>query len=76
VSVEVDPQRFPPVVEGVAYFTISEALANVAKYANADQVLVRAGWQDGELMVEIADDAIGGADPSTETGLRGLADRP
>jgi signal transduction histidine kinase len=75
VSVEVDPRRFPPVVEGAAYFTISEALANVTKYANADRALVRAGWQDGELLVEIADDGVGGADPSTGTGLRGLADR-
>ena len=75
VAVEVDAQRFPPAVEGAAYFTISEALANVAKYAHASQALVRVGWRDEELTVEIADDGIGGADPSTGTGLRGLVDR-
>jgi signal transduction histidine kinase len=75
VAVEVEPRRFPSVVEGAAYFTISEALTNVAKYANADQALVRADWQDGELRVEIVDDGVGGADPSTGSGLRGLADR-
>ena len=36
---------------------------------------VRAGWQDGVLTVEVADDGRGGADPRTGTGLRGLLDR-
>ena len=31
--------------------------------------------QDGELRIAIADDGTGGADPSSGTGLRGLADR-
>ena len=75
VVVQVDQRRFPPVVEGAAYFTISEALANVAKYSHAQEALVQAGWLDDELIVEITDDGSGGADPSTGTGLRGLVDR-
>ncbi len=75
VAVEVDQRRFPPVVEGAAYFTISEALANVAKYSHGHQAQVRASWLDDELTVEVADDGVGGADPSTGTGLRGLVDR-
>jgi signal transduction histidine kinase len=75
VRVEIDAIRFPSVVEGAAYFTISEALANVSKYAQATQASVRTRSQDDGLVIEIADDGIGGADPSTGTGLRGLADR-
>jgi signal transduction histidine kinase len=29
----------------------------------------------GELVVEVADDGVGGADPAGGSGLRGLADR-
>jgi signal transduction histidine kinase len=67
--------RFSPAIEGAVYFTISEALANVAKYAGATVARVRADWLDDELTVEISDDGVGGADASSGTGLRGLADR-
>jgi signal transduction histidine kinase len=30
---------------------------------------------DGQLLVALADDGMGGADPTRGTGLRGLADR-
>jgi signal transduction histidine kinase len=76
VSVEVDPNlRLAPAIEAIAYFVVSESLANVAKYAEATAVQVRAGWRDGFLTVEVADDGHGGADPLTGTGLRGLLDR-
>jgi signal transduction histidine kinase len=76
VSVDIDPDaRFAPAVEAIAYFVVSESLANIAKHAEAGAVRVRAGWQDGVLTVEIADDGRGGADPRTGTGLRGLLDR-
>ena len=76
LSVDIDPTaRFAPGVEAVAYFVVSESLANVAKYAEACAVTVRGGWQDGVLTIEIADDGRGGADPGAGTGLRGLMDR-
>jgi signal transduction histidine kinase len=76
VSVDMDPDaRFAPAVEAIAYFVVSESLANIAKYAEAGAVAVRAGWRDGVLTVEVADDGRGGADPRTGTGLRGLLDR-
>jgi signal transduction histidine kinase len=76
VAVEMDPgARFVPGVEAIAYFVVSESLANIAKYAEASSVAVRAGWRDGVLTVEVADDGRGGADPRTGTGLRGLLDR-
>jgi signal transduction histidine kinase len=68
-------ERFSPSVEAAAYFVISEALANVAKYAGASRAHVRTSWQDGELTVEIADDGVGGAAAGFGGGLRGLADR-
>ena len=75
VAVDVGPERYPPAVEGAAYFVISEALANVAKYANASKATVRVRGLDDHLSIEIDDDGIGGADPRAGTGLRGLADR-
>jgi signal transduction histidine kinase len=53
----------------------SEALANVAKYAEATVVTVRVSRTDGSAIVEIADDGVGGADEAGGSGLRGLADR-
>ena len=76
VSVESGTSaRFSAAVEGTAYFVVSEALANVAKYAEATRALVRTSWRDDTLTVEISDDGVGGADPTTGSGLRGLIDR-
>ena len=69
------PGRLPERVEVAAYFIISEALANVAKHAQASMVQVRARLQDGALELLIRDDGIGEADPARGSGLIGLADR-
>ena len=76
VAVRIVPEyRYEPAIESAAYFVISEALANAAKYAAASNVTIAADWSDGELTVEIADDGVGGAAASRGSGLRGLADR-
>lgn len=75
VSVEVGDERYSPAVEGAAYFLISEALANVTKYAKATQAIVRVHAVADRLSIEIEDDGVGGADPQSGSGLRGLADR-
>jgi signal transduction histidine kinase len=67
--------RLPAAVEATAYFVVSEALANVAKYSKAAAVTVRVSAADGEFTMEVADDGIGGADPTRGSGLRGLEDR-
>jgi signal transduction histidine kinase len=67
--------ELPEPVELAAYFVTSEALANVGKYARAGSASVRVSHDDGALVVEIADDGIGGADAGRGSGLRGLADR-
>ena len=69
------PERLPVAVETAAYFTVSEALTNVAKYAGATHARVDARREDGSLVVEVRDDGVGGADPSSGSGLRGLEDR-
>ena len=53
----------------------SEALANVAKYANATSVTINVSRHVGGALVEVADDGVGGADDAAGSGLRGLADR-
>jgi signal transduction histidine kinase len=68
-------ERLPEPVEFAAYFVASEALANVAKYAHATVATVRVWRTDGVATIEIADNGIGGADASSGSGLRGLADR-
>ena len=76
VEVETPQERLRPAVEAAAYYVVSEALTNIAKYAQASsaRVLVRA-TPDEILLVEVADDGVGGADPAAGTGLRGLTDR-
>jgi signal transduction histidine kinase len=69
------PERLPEPVELAAYFIACEALANVAKYAQATQATVRVSRRNGLAIIEIADDGVGGADESAGTGLQGLADR-
>jgi signal transduction histidine kinase len=74
VSYEADG-RLPEPVELAAYFVASEALTNVAKYADATAATVRVWRENGSALIEIADDGVGGADDSLGSGLRGLADR-
>jgi signal transduction histidine kinase len=68
-------ERVPEPVELAAYFVVSEALTNVVKYARAETAYVRLGRENGSVMVEVADDGVGGADPMRGSGLRGLSDR-
>ena len=65
----------PGPVELAAYFVASEALTNVAKYAEATSASVRVSQADSTAVIEIADDGVGGADAAAGSGLRGLADR-
>jgi signal transduction histidine kinase len=69
------PERLSGTIEAAAYFLVSEALTNVAKYSQADRVSVDVATTGGVLVVTIADDGVGGADPQHGSGLRGLVDR-
>ncbi|MEV0290631.1 sensor domain-containing protein [Kribbella sp. NPDC050820] len=69
------PSRLPPPIEAAAYFVVSEALANVAKHAQARTCEV-AGWVERDrLVITITDDGVGGARPGAGTGLTGLVTR-
>jgi signal transduction histidine kinase len=76
VRLTVDlPRRPSPVIEAVAYFVVSEALANIAKHAQASQAEVFVHRAGDRLHVIVSDDGVGGADPALGTGLAGLAKR-
>lgn len=68
-------ERLPPSVEAAAYFVVSESLANMAKHAEAKKATVSVQRRNGTLVIEVADDGVGGADPARGSGLRGLTDR-
>lgn len=68
-------RRPPPAIEAAAYYVVAEALANVAKYAQATTATVSITMEHERLRVEVGDDGIGGADASAGSGLRGLDDR-
>jgi len=67
--------ELPPPVEAAAYYVVAESLTNIAKYADASLVEVVVRSDGTAARVQVRDDGIGGADPATGTGLRGLADR-
>jgi signal transduction histidine kinase len=75
IRAEVCEERLAPAIEAAAYYVISESLANVTKYAQAQSVDVSVVVENGLLTVSVSDDGIGGADPSRGSGLRGLEDR-
>jgi signal transduction histidine kinase len=75
VDLVVPAERFAPTVEAAAYFVCSEALTNAAKYADASRVMVLIDTNGDRLLVDVADDGVGGADPTLGSGLSGLADR-
>jgi signal transduction histidine kinase len=67
--------RLPEHVEAGAYYVIAEALANVAKHAQASSARVSLATRNGLLLLSVEDDGIGGADPVRGSGIRGLVDR-
>jgi signal transduction histidine kinase len=80
VTVEVAEQvrnaRFTQAVEGAAYFTVCEGLANAMKHASAQRLMVRLDTDESELRLDISDDGAGfDAQKVSRSGLKGLEDR-
>ena len=76
VDVEVNLQgRLEEPVEVTAYYVVSESLANIGKHAEAGRASVEVVHLHGTLVVEVADDGVGGAAASSGSGLSGLGDR-
>ena len=70
-------ERFDRDVEAAVYFSVLEALQNVAKYAHANATTVRLAHEAGTLTFTVTDDGRG-FDPAATgygTGLQGIADR-
>lgn len=65
----------PDHVAVAVYYTVSEALTNVAKYSHAERVQVDLRLDATRLELRITDDGVGGADPARGSGLSGLKDR-
>jgi signal transduction histidine kinase len=69
------PARPAPAIEAIAYFCAAELLANAAKHSAASTVKIDLSERAGRLMLTVADDGRGGADPARGSGLTGLAQR-
>ena len=67
--------NIPQHVSATAYFVVAEALANAVKHARASSLAVRLACERDTVVVEVADDGIGGAAAGQGLGLRSLADR-
>jgi signal transduction histidine kinase len=74
VAIQLD-RRLPAAVESAAYFTVAEALANVAKHSGATRCEVAATLDAGWLVLEVRDDGRGGVDETAGTGIHGLRGR-
>ena len=74
LDVHVDG-RLPEPVELATYYTIAEALTNVAKHAEASVVDVAVTTTEDFLRLRVSDDGRGGADSARGSGIVGLADR-
>jgi signal transduction histidine kinase len=78
VPVELDvrgPHRLAEQVEVTVYYVVSEALTNIAKYAQASVAYVTLCAEEKVVRLSIRDDGVGGADPRGGSGLTGLIDR-
>jgi signal transduction histidine kinase len=67
--------RVPETLEVAAYYVVSESLVNIAKHAQAKTASVEVVKELDELVLEVVDDGVGGADSERGSGLRGIADR-
>ena len=68
-------ERAAPGAEAAIYFTVAEALTNIAKHAQASLARVQVDLESGELIAEVADDGVGGAAATPTSGLGGLTVR-
>jgi signal transduction histidine kinase len=76
VRLDVDvTHRLPERLEVAAFYLVAESLANIGKHAAAASATITVTRIGDQVVVEVADDGIGGADAARGSGLRGLADR-
>ncbi|MFG3138238.1 sensor histidine kinase [Streptomyces sp. NPDC048211] len=69
-----DTHLSPPTATAV-YFTVSEALTNIAKHAGADSARIELRCAEAGVRVSVRDDGAGGARFDAGSGLAGLRER-
>lgn len=66
-------------VDAALYFSIAEALTNVAKHSDATECDIHLSWKDGDegmrVITTVTDNGRGGAEPAKGSGLAGIDDR-
>ena len=67
--------RLAEPIEVAAYFVASEALANAVKHSQASRIDLSLERRDGNLLLSVRDDGVGGADAARGSGIVGLNDR-
>jgi signal transduction histidine kinase len=82
VTTTGDPRSLPPEVEVALLRTAQEALANVAKHANATRVGLTLSFMDSEVALDVRDDGTGfdaarpcASDNGTGFGLTAMRQR-
>ena len=73
VAAEQLRARFPRL--GVLVLSTYAEVAYAARHADAGKVQVAVREDGGRLVLEVADDGVGGADATSGRGLTGMADR-
>jgi signal transduction histidine kinase len=78
VHLDVELVARPPAsIEAAVYYIISEAFTNAFKHSNASSISVTIATDESfaNLRGTIADDGVGGAEPTEGSGLMGAIDR-
>jgi signal transduction histidine kinase len=75
-TLDIDvPTRPTEAIETIAYFSVAELLANVARHSRARHAAVAVTTHNDRLRIEVTDDGTGGAVAGAGSGLTGLGDR-
>jgi signal transduction histidine kinase len=70
-----DGSELPRCLQTTAYFVAAEGITNAIKHARCSSVRVRVKRAGDEALIEVSDDGVGGVEPDSGSGLRGLGDR-
>ena len=75
IQLDVTGRRFAPQAEAAIWYACAEAITNAVKHSGARRIVVSVRERAGDLVAEVDDDGIGGADITAGGGLAGLVDR-
>jgi signal transduction histidine kinase len=75
VEVHASTGRLPAEIEAAAYYTACEGVTNAVKHSGGTQVMLCASHDEGQLVLLVRDNGVGGAALGVGTGLTGLKDR-